>query len=57
MNFGLLLPHLPHVHESRAHYDSMLALHAREPHHRFALCWHSFTALFLSASNHHRGGA
>ena len=56
MNFGLLLPHLPHVHESRAHYDSMLALHAREPH-RFTTCWHTLTALFSAVSNHDRGGA
>ncbi|WP_460908693.1 hypothetical protein [Paraburkholderia jirisanensis] len=56
MNFGLLLPHLPHVHESRAHYDSMLALRAREPH-RFTACWHTLTALFSSAPNHDRGGA
>jgi hypothetical protein len=26
MQFGLLLSHLPHVDEARAHYDAMLAL-------------------------------
>jgi hypothetical protein len=36
MNFGLLLSQLPHVEESRAHYDAMLALHAREPNNLFA---------------------
>jgi len=32
MIFGLLLSQLPHVQESRGHYDAMLALHAPEPH-------------------------
>jgi hypothetical protein len=32
VNFGLLLSQLPHVQESRVHYDAMLALDAREPH-------------------------
>ncbi len=31
MNFGLLLSQLPHVQESRVHYDAMLSLQAREP--------------------------
>jgi hypothetical protein len=35
MNFGLLLSQLPHVQESRVHYDAMLSLQPREPH-RFA---------------------
>ncbi|WP_323119624.1 hypothetical protein [Burkholderia alba] len=26
MNFGLLLSQLPHVQESRVHYDAMLSL-------------------------------
>jgi hypothetical protein len=38
MTFGLLLSQLPHVQESRVHYDAMLALHAREPH-QFAAFW------------------
>jgi hypothetical protein len=38
MKFGLLLSQLPHVQESRVHYDAMLALHAPEPH-RFAAFW------------------
>ncbi|HEX7907532.1 MAG TPA: hypothetical protein VF534_05485 [Paraburkholderia sp.] len=38
MNFGLLLSQLPHVRESRVHYDAMLALHEREPH-KFAAFW------------------
>ncbi|AIO38494.1 hypothetical protein KDW55_14875 [Burkholderia sp. AU19243] len=29
MNFGLLLSNLPHVTESRQHYDAMLMLDAR----------------------------
>ncbi|ESS39602.1 hypothetical protein KDW20_10645 [Burkholderia cenocepacia] len=29
MNFGLLLSNLPHVTESRHHYDAMLTLDAR----------------------------
>jgi hypothetical protein len=29
MNFGLLLSNLPHVTESRPHYDAMLMLDAR----------------------------
>jgi len=41
MNFGLLLSQLPHVPESRVHYDAMLSLHAREPH-KWAALWHSF---------------
>jgi len=31
MNFGLLLSQLPHVEESRTHYNDMLALHASKP--------------------------
>jgi hypothetical protein len=38
MNFGLLLSRLPHVQESRLHYDAMLSLQVREPH-RFAVFW------------------
>jgi hypothetical protein len=38
MNFGLLLSQLPHVRESRVHYDAMLSLQVREPH-RFAAFW------------------
>jgi hypothetical protein len=44
MNFGLLLSQLPHVRESRVHYDAMLSLQAREPHKLIAL-WHSFKSL------------
>jgi hypothetical protein len=44
MNFGLLLSQLPHVQESRVHYDAMLALHAREPH-RFTAFWQRLKAL------------
>jgi hypothetical protein len=44
MNFGLLLSQLPHVHESRVHYDAMLALHAPEPH-RFAGFWQRLRTL------------
>jgi len=32
MQFGLLLSRLPHVQESRVHYDSMLMLHVRDTH-------------------------
>jgi hypothetical protein len=38
MTFGLLLSQLPHVQESRVHYDAMLALHVREPH-QFTSFW------------------
>ena len=38
MNFGLLVPQLPHVQESRVHYDAMLALHTSEPR-KFAVFW------------------
>ncbi|AJZ56808.1 hypothetical protein OI25_7564 [Paraburkholderia fungorum] len=44
MNFGLLLSQLPHVQESRAHYDAMLSLHDREPH-KFAAFWRGLKAL------------
>ncbi|MEW6340347.1 MAG: hypothetical protein RXR20_32155 [Paraburkholderia sp.] len=44
MNFGLLLSQLPHVQESRVHYDAMLSLQAREPH-RFAALWHTLKSL------------
>jgi hypothetical protein len=43
MNFGLLVSQLPHVQESHAHYDAMLALHAREPR-RFVVLWHAIKA-------------
>jgi hypothetical protein len=44
MSFALLLPQLPHVQESRVHYDAMLALHAREPH-GFAALWQRLKTL------------
>jgi hypothetical protein len=44
MNFGLLLSKLPHIEESRVHYDAMLALHVNEPH-RFAAFWERLKAL------------
>jgi hypothetical protein len=44
MNFGLLVSKLPHVQESRAHYDAILALHAREPH-KFAAFWQRLKTL------------
>jgi hypothetical protein len=44
MNFCLLLSQLPHVQESRVHYDAMLALHAREPH-KFAVLWQRLKTL------------
>jgi hypothetical protein len=43
MNFGLLLSQLPHVEESRVHYDAMLALHANEPH-KLAAFWQRLKA-------------
>jgi hypothetical protein len=54
MNFGLLLSQLPHVQESRVHYDAMLAMHAREPH-KFVAFWQRLKALFsqFSASFRH----
>jgi hypothetical protein len=45
MNFGLLLSQLPHVQESRLHYNTMLALHAREPR-KFTMLWRRFKAFF-----------
>ncbi|MEJ0004190.1 MAG: hypothetical protein WDN30_12760 [Pararobbsia sp.] len=44
MNFGLLLPHLPRVEESRDYYDTMLALHAPQPH-RFTAFWERVKSL------------
>jgi hypothetical protein len=44
MNFGLLVSQLPHVQESRVHYDAMLALHAPEPH-RFVAFWQRLKTL------------
>jgi hypothetical protein len=38
MNFGLLLSQLPHVQESRTHYDTMLALRSN-PRRKFAVFW------------------
>jgi hypothetical protein len=49
MNLGLLLSQLPHVQESRAHYDAMLAMHAREPH-KLAAFWQRLKALFSQFS-------
>ncbi|WP_165614398.1 hypothetical protein [Paraburkholderia ginsengiterrae] len=49
MNFGLLLSNLPHVEESRTHYNAMLALHASEPH-GFAAFWHRLKSLVSHAS-------
>jgi hypothetical protein len=44
MNFALLLSDLPHVQESRAHYDALLTL---EPARRSALAalWHRLKTL------------
>lgn len=47
MNFGLLVSQLPHVQESRVHYDAMLALRAREPH-KLAVFWQRIKALVSS---------
>jgi hypothetical protein len=44
MNFGLLLPQLPHVQESRAHYDTMLSLHTQQQH-KFVVFWHAVKTL------------
>lgn len=44
MNFGLLLSQLPHVQESRVHYDAMPALHAPAPH-KFATFWQRLKTL------------
>jgi hypothetical protein len=38
MNFGLLLSQLPHIQESRGHYDAMLVLHDRKTHRFAAFC-------------------
>ncbi|SIT45801.1 conserved hypothetical protein [Paraburkholderia piptadeniae] len=44
MNFALLLSQLPHVQESRAHYNAMLSLGAHKPK-RAAAFWRSLKAL------------
>nr|WP_042337535.1 hypothetical protein [Paraburkholderia ferrariae] len=44
MNFGLLLSNLPHIEESRSHYEAMLSLHAHEPH-KFAALWRNLKRL------------
>jgi hypothetical protein len=44
MNF-LLLSQLPHVEESRPHYDAMLSLHADRPR-RMIVLWRRLRALF-----------
>ncbi|MFP4592015.1 hypothetical protein [uncultured Ralstonia sp.] len=36
MNFGLLLPQLPHLQEPGARYDAVLGLHSRKPN-RFTM--------------------
>jgi hypothetical protein len=38
MIFGLLLSHLPHVQESRPHYEALLSLEPVRPH-RLASAW------------------
>lgn len=45
MNFALLLPELPRVQESRAHYDAMLSLDERGTHW-LAARWRGLKALF-----------
>jgi len=45
MNFGLLVSQLPHVQESRVHYDALLAMHARKLH-KFVAFWQRLKALF-----------
>jgi hypothetical protein len=45
MNFGLLVSQLPHVQESRVHYDAVLAMHARNPH-KFVAFWQRLKTLF-----------
>ncbi|WP_186308591.1 hypothetical protein [Paraburkholderia sp. BCC1885] len=50
MNFGLLLSQLPHVQESRVHYDAMLSLQTREPQephppHQLIAAWQRFKSL------------
>ncbi|MFT4064691.1 hypothetical protein [Paraburkholderia sp.] len=44
MQFGLLLSRFPRVQESRAHYDAMLVLHARE-RRPLAAFWRRLKAL------------
>jgi hypothetical protein len=43
MNFGLLVSHLPHVKESRSHYNAMLSLH-NVTQHRLATLWNGLKA-------------
>jgi hypothetical protein len=38
MKLGLLVSNLPHIEESRPHYEAMLSLHEREPH-KFVAFW------------------
>jgi hypothetical protein len=46
MNFGLLVSQLPHVQESRVHYDAMLSLQPRE-RRDFAAFWQRLKTLIL----------
>jgi hypothetical protein len=46
MNFGLLVPHLPHVQESRLHYDTLLSLKSTS-RHRCAALWRAFKNLVV----------
>ena len=47
MNFGLLLSQLPHVQESRVHYDAMLSLQTSEPRkfHKLIAFWRGLKSL------------
>jgi hypothetical protein len=48
MNFGLLVPHLPRVHESRLHYNAMLSLESTS-RHRCANVWRAFRKFLFQA--------
>jgi hypothetical protein len=48
MNFGLLVSHLPHVQESRLHYNTMLSQESTS-RHRFANAWRAFRQFVFHA--------
>ncbi|MGX7001446.1 hypothetical protein [Caballeronia sp. KNU42] len=48
MNFGLLVSHLPHVQESRLHYNTMLSLDSTS-RHRCANAWRALRTFVFRA--------
>ena len=48
MHFLLLVSHLPHVQESRLHYDTILSLESTSQH-RCASAWRAFRKFVFQA--------